>query len=70
MELNWWAGIETDECQVEWDWWIGWAGIKADGSVKWNEIDEPVLKLMSVKWNGMDETDEPVSKPMEVSNGM
>jgi len=45
-------------------------GIETDESVNWNEIYEPVLKLMSAKWNGMDETDEPVLKPMEVSNGM
>ena len=66
MEQNWRARMKLSH-RVILD---GWVSIEADGSVKWNEIDEPALKLMSVKWNGMDESDEPVSKPMEVSNEM
>ena len=36
-----------------------------------NEMDEPVDKPMSVKWNAItNEMDEPVVKPMDVSNGV
>ena len=44
--------------------WNGWKC-----QIQWIN-NEPALKPMSVKWNGMNEMDEPVDKPMEVSNGM